>query len=213
MFAQDQFTTKARRMLTSGFFLLVFASSLSITLTLAYASLGTTPHERFITLSTVGSDMTTRSIYPSSNAFVGRGEALNWNVRVYNHMGDTEYVAIRVKLLNATQFGPEEALHLPSPVNHVYEEKRILADNATMTVPLGIILKDVSVAAGDSKITSISINGKDIEGLAVSNDNSNSFRFIIELWRYDTKFEDFVYTWPSGPESESAWNQIRIMVK
>ncbi|HJS82102.1 MAG TPA: hypothetical protein VJ742_04625, partial [Nitrososphaera sp.] len=93
-------------MLTSGLFLLVFGSCFSIMLTLAYASLGNTPQEQFITLSTSGSDMTTRTIYPSSNSFVGEGNALDWNVQLYNHMGQTEFVAVRVKVLNATQFGP-----------------------------------------------------------------------------------------------------------
>lgn len=132
---------------------------------------------------------------------------------MYNHMGETEYVSVRVKLLNSTQFGPDEERHLPSPINHIYEDRVILADNSTVTLPLAIALKEVNLAEGDSTITSVNINGKNIDGLAVSNQNSNSFRFVIELWRYDTKFEDFVYTWPSGPESESAWNQIRIQVK
>jgi hypothetical protein len=200
-------------MLTSGLFLLVFGSCFSIMLTLAYASLGNTPQEQFITLSTSGSDMTTRTIYPSSNSFVGEGYALDWNVQLYNHMGQTEFVAVRVKVLNATQFGPDEVRHLPSPVNHIYEERMVLGNNATMTLPLHITMADVERASGDSAIRSLVINGQTIDKLDISNDNSNGFRFIIELWRYDVKFENFVYSWPSGTESESTWNQIRIQVR
>jgi hypothetical protein len=200
-------------MLTSGLFLLVFGSCFSIMLTLAYASLGNTPQEQFITLSTSGSDMTTRTIYPSSNSFVGEGDALDWNVQLYNHMGQTEFVAVRVKVLNATQFGPDEVRHLPSPVNHIYEERMVLGNNATMTLPLHITMADIERASGDSAIRSLVINGQTIDKLDISNDNSNGFRFIIELWRYDVKFENFVYSWPSGTESESTWNQIRIQVR
>jgi hypothetical protein len=200
-------------MLTSGLFLLVFGSCFSIMLTMAYASLGNTPQEQFITLSTSGSDMTTRTIYPSSNSFVGEGDALDWNVQLYNHMGQTEFVAVRVKVLNATQFGPDEVRHLPSPVNHIYEERMVLGNNATMTLPLHITMADIERASGDSAIRSLVINGQTIDKLDVSNDNSNGFRFIIELWRYDVKFENFVYSWPSGTESESTWNQIRIQVR
>jgi hypothetical protein len=200
-------------MLTSGLFLLVFGSCFSIMLTLAYASLGPTTQEKFITLSTVGSDMTTRSIYPSSDSFVSRNATLNWNVNVYNHMGETEYLAIRIKLLNATQFGPDLERHLPSPVNPIYEERLILGDNATTTIPVTISLRDAVLAGADSTINSVVVNGKQIDRLNVQNENSNTFRFVIELWRYDVKFENFVFTWPSGPESESAWNQIRIQVK
>lgn len=200
-------------MLTSGLFLLVFGSCFSIMLTLAYASLGDTPQEQFITLSTSGSDMTTRTIYPSSNSFVGEGDTLDWNVQLYNHMGQTEFVAVRVKVLNATQFGPDEVRHLPSPLNHIYEERMVLGNNATITLPLHITMADVEQASGDSAIKSLVINGQAIDKLDVSNDNSNGFRFIIELWRYDVKFENFVYSWPSGTESESTWNQIRIQVR
>jgi hypothetical protein len=210
---QNGFSARARKMLTSGLFLLVFGSCFSIMLTLAYASLGPASHERFITLSTVGSDMTTRSIYPSSDSFVSRNATLNWNVNVYNHMGETEYLAIRIKLLNATQFAPDLERHLPSPVSHIYEERFILGDNATSTIPVAISLNEVLLAGGDSTIDSVVVNGKHVDRLNVQNENSNSFRFVIELWRYDVKFENFVFTWPSGPESESAWNQIRIQVK
>jgi hypothetical protein len=213
MQSPNRFSTKARKMLTSGLFLLVFGSCFSIMLTMAYASLGPTVQEKYITLSTVGSDMTTRSIYPSSDSFVSRNATLDWNVQLYNHMSETEYLAIRVKLLNATQFGPDEARHLPSPISHIYEQRLILGDNSTATLPLVINLKEVMISGADSTINAISINGKEISKLNVSNEKSSTFKFVIELWRYDVKFENFVYTWPSGPESESAWNQIRIQVK
>ena len=201
-------------MLTSGLFLLVFGSCFSIMLTVAYASLGPTPQERFITLSTTGSDMTTRSLYPATSPRVGQGDTLNWNVQTSNHMGETEYIAVRVKLLNATQLAPDEVLHLPSPADYIYEERLVLADGESSVTPLAITLKDVQVFRDSSaQMRALTINGKEIDELGVSNFNSNSFRFVIELWRYDVELEKFVYTWSSGLESESAWNQIRIALK
>lgn len=206
-------TKKMWNHLTSGFFLLVLASTLSITLTVAYAVQTPSPREQFITLATTGSDMTVRSIYPDRDPFIESGETLNWNVRIHNRMGETEYVAFRVKLLNATQFGPDDARHLPSPVRHIYEDRVVIADGASATMPLSISLGNVEVAGGKEIIRSLTINDREISGLDVSNADSKTFRFIIELWRYDSKFEDFVFSWPSGPESESTWNQIRIQVK
>ena len=201
-------------MLTSGLFLLVFGSCFSIMLTVAYASLGSTPQERFITLSTTGSDMTTRSLYPATSPRVGQGDTLNWNVQTSNHMGETEYIALRVKLLNATQLAPDEVRHMPSPADYIYEERLVLADGESSVTPLAITLKDVQVFRDSSaQMRALTINGKDIDELRVSNFNSNSFRFVIELWRYDVELENFVYTWSSGLESESAWNQIRIALK
>ncbi len=212
MLSPNAFPTKAKGMLTSGLFLLVFGSCLSIMLTVAYASLGNSPQERFITLSTTGSDLTSRTIYPASSSFVSEGETLDWMLQVSNHMGETEFVALRVKLLNETQFGPDNERHLPSPASHIYEQRLVLSNNSTLTSPLSITLKDIELGDGDSSIRSLVINGIEIDGLDVSNEDSSSFRFVIELWRYDVKFENFVYTWASGPESESAWNQIRIQV-
>jgi hypothetical protein len=182
-------------------------------LTMAYASLGSPAEERFITLSTTGSDMTTRTLYPGSTSSVGEGQTLNWKVLVENHMGETEYVAIRVKLLNATQFGPDDERHLPSPSNFIYEERMVIANNASLITPLSITLEDTEVVDGDSMIRSVVINGKDLNVPGVPNQDSSEFRFVIELWRFDVKFENFVYIWPSGSESESAWNQIRIQIK
>lgn len=129
-------------------------------------------------------------------------------------MGETEYIAIRVKLLNATQQAPDEVRHVPSPAGHIYEERLVLGEGESSVTPLAIILKDAQVLRDNSAhIRALTINGKGIDGLDVSNFNSNGFRFVLELWRYDVEQEDFVYSWSSGLESESAWNQIRIALK
>ncbi|HJS83356.1 MAG TPA: hypothetical protein VJ742_11030 [Nitrososphaera sp.] len=214
MLAPNPIHTRAKKILTSGFFLLVFGSFLSIMLTVAYASVGSKPQEQYIMLSTVGSDMTTKSIYPTSGPLVSEGDTLDWNVQLYNHMGESEYVEIRLKLLNSTQQGPDNVLHLPSPAAHIYEERIALASNETAVIPISIKIADAELARGDdTAIRSLTVNGAEITGLNVTNVKSNNFRFIIELWRHDVETESFVFTWPSGLERESAWNQIRIQVK
>lgn len=182
-------------------------------LTLAYASLGSIPQERFITLSTVGADMKTSSLYPASNAFIKMGDTLDWNVQLYNHMGEAEYVAVRVKLLNATEAGPDGLQNLPSPAGTIYEERVALAKGASATLPLAINLKDIELMKGNSAMKTLTINGVEVSGIDVANVDSDTFRFVIELWRFDVKSESFVFSWTSGLESESAWNQIRIQVK
>ena len=182
--------------------------------TVAYASIGSRPQEQYIMLSTVGSDMTTKSIYPTSGPFVSEGDTLSWNVQLYNHMGESEYVEIRLKLLNSTQQGPDNVQHVPSPVPLIYEERIALASNATAVIPISINITDAEATQGGATaIRALTVNGAEISGLNVTNDKSNNFRFIIELWRHDVETESFVYTWPSGLERESAWNQIRIQVK
>ncbi|MGI0035627.1 MAG: hypothetical protein ACRD98_07155 [Nitrososphaera sp.] len=213
MLVPSPFSTRARKMLTSGLFLLVFGSCFSILLTLAYASLGAIPQDNFLTLSTLGSDMSAANYYPGEGTFVTKGDTLNWNSRVYNHMGEPEYVEIRLKLLNDTQFGPDDKLRLPSPSDRIYEERHMVADEATLTMPIAIMIKDVATADGSTVIRTVVVNGKEVTNLNVANEQGGDFRFIVELWRYDVRVENFVFAWPSGPDTGSAWNQIRIQVK
>ncbi|MGH9879590.1 MAG: hypothetical protein ACRD5H_18330 [Nitrososphaerales archaeon] len=213
MLVPSPFSTRARKMLTSGLFLLVFGSCFSILLTLAYASLGPKPQDDFLTLSTLGSDMSAAKYYPGEGSFVSDGDTLNWNVRVYNHMGEPEYVAIRLKLLNETQLGPDDELRLPSPSDPIYEERRIVGNEDTLTMPLAITIEDVATSSTSSVIRTVLVNGKAVTNLNVGNEQSSDFRFIVELWRYDITAENFVFTWPSGPDTGSAWNQIRIQLR
>jgi hypothetical protein len=157
--------------------------------------------------------MSANDYYPSAEGlFVSEGQALNWSVRVYNHMGEPEYVAVRIKLLNATQVVPDDVSLSPSPIAHLYEETQLVADGSTWTMPLNITMKDFDISAGDSIIRTISINGKDVH-LNATNTKETTFRFIIELWRYDQEFENFLFTWPSRSEISTAWNQILIKVR
>ncbi len=213
MLVPSPFSTRARKMLTSGLFLLVFGSCFSILLTLAYANLEPKPQDDFLTLSTLGKDMSAANYYPGEGASVTKGDTLNWNARVYNHMGEPEYIAIRLKILNSTQFGPDDKLRLPSPSDPIYEEKRMVANEETITFPLAITIKDFATSSGSIALRTVVVNGEEITNLNIANEQGGDFRVIVELWRHDVRVDNFVFTWPSGPDTGSAWNQIRIQVK
>jgi hypothetical protein len=194
-------------------FILVFASTFAIFLTLAYANLDDAHGERFLTLSTLGMNYGASEYYPREGGFVMENETLDWNVQVYNHMGGSEYVALRIKLLNATQQGPDDRLHLSSPVGHLYESRHLVPDDATWTMPVSITIKELEIQGGKATINRIVINGEEIPDLKVSNEKEREFRFVIELWRHDADSGNFIFTWPSGQESGSAWNQIQIRAR
>ncbi len=200
-------------MLTSSLFILVFASTFAIFLTLAYANLDDAPGDRFLTLSTLGRNDAASEYYPREGGFVMENETLDWNVQVYNHMGGSEYVAIRIKLLNATQQGPDARLHLSSPADHIYEARHLVPDDSTWTMPVSITIKELEIQGGNATIDTVVINGEEITGLKVSNEKERDFRFVIELWRHDVDSGNFIFTWPSGQESGSAWNQIQITAR
>lgn len=213
MFFQDRPSAKIKGTLTSSLFILVFASTFAIFLTLAYANLDDAPGDRFLTLSTLGRNLAASEYYPREGGFVMENETLDWNVQVYNHMGGSEYVAIRIKLLNATQQGPDDRMHLSSPVDHLYEARHLVPDDATWTMPVSITIKELEISGGNATINAIVINGEEITDLKVSNGKERDFRFVIELWRHDVDSGNFIFTWPSGQESGSAWNQIQIRAR
>jgi len=213
LFFQDRPSAKIKGTLTSSLFVLVFASTFAIFLTLAYANLDDAPGDRFLTLSTLGRNLAASEYYPREGGFVMENETLDWNVQVYNHMGGSEYVAIRIKLLNATQQGPDDRMHLSSPVDHLYEARHLVPDDATWTMPVSITIKELEISGGNATINAIVINGEEITDLKVSNGKERDFRFVIELWRHDVDSGNFIFTWPSGQESGSAWNQIQIRAR
>jgi uncharacterized protein YciU (UPF0263 family) len=200
-------------MLTSGLFIMVFASTFAIFLTLAYANLDDAPRDRFLTLSTLGKNNAAAEYYPREGGFVMANETLDWNVQVYNHMGGSEYVAVRIKLVNATQQGPDDRLHVATQVDHLYEARHLVPDGSTWTMPVSITLKELEIHGGNATINTIVVNGEEITDLKISNEKERDFRFVIELWRRDLDSGNFIFTWPSGQESGSAWNQIQIRVR
>lgn len=200
------FASRTSKILTSRHFILLFGSVLAVLFTLTYSSLDAAPQSQFFTISTLGSE-SAASYYPNDNVVLSQGDSVKWNVQVYNHMGGAEYVSVRVKLLAPSQYGPDDNLHLPSPTVTLYEERHMVANNSTWTMPLDLAITGFDQAS--STITSASMNGKKVENLNIS--SNGGIRVIIELWRYDAEFQNFVFTWPSGADKiGSTWNQIWI---
>lgn len=130
-------------------------------------------------------------------------------------MGTPEYIAIRIKVAGDAKAVPDDSLNLPSPLTEVYEERHVLANNATITVPLAVSMVDAGADGTSARINAVSVNGQQTNDLNITSGDGDRFRVIIELWRYDTETRDFVFGWPSGTESgsETAWNQIWITLR
>lgn len=200
--------------LTSRSFILILVSSLAITMTVTYAILEPRPREEFLTINTLGSDMTAGNYYPEGNPIIGENDQMTWYVKVYNNMESSEYLATRIKLLNATQISPDVRLHSPSPENYLYEEKSLVASGSTWTFQLVWSMTDIERSQGHLTIKAVQINGIDIDGLDIYNVRDDDFRVVLELWKYDEESEEFVFEWStSNSESKSAWNQIWLKIQ
>ncbi len=202
-----------RKLLSSKAFLFLFASFLAISLSVAYVASESIPHERFLSISTLDSDMRTEKYYPEGSYAIKTGDNIDWYVRVYNNMGDPEYLSVRMKLLTSTDASPDDTSHKPSPEKHVFETRRLLMNNATWVIPLNWKITHVDSEDDYTVIKGLEVNDFQIEDLDFRNMNGGDFRIVLELWRYDTEAGDFVFAWTSGPDKRMAWNQIWFNVK
>ncbi|GBC72898.1 hypothetical protein HRbin04_00293 [archaeon HR04] len=204
--------------LRSRQFLIMLAVLIAVSMSIAYVASVPRDYERFMSLSTLGRGMMASDYYPSNTPNIGLGDEVLWHIQVYNRMGSAEYIAIRVKLLNADMPIPDDNMHTPSPVDHVYEMRQVVAHDSTITMPLRWSIVTVTEESSDDGgryvvIKEMLINGERISTDVKSKDGKD-FRLVMELWRYNPESRVFEFSWlDSMNERRSVWNQIWFNVR
>ena len=110
--------SQSSHVLASRAFLLFFASLLMISISIAYVASEPRPQERFLSISTLGSNMILKDYYPTGSSTIDVDDNVNWYLNVYNRMGEVEYLSVRIKLLNATQATPESDMAVITEVTN-----------------------------------------------------------------------------------------------
>ncbi len=206
------------RPLRSREFLIILAVLVAISMSVAYVVSVPRDYERFMSLSTLGKEMMASDYYPSNTPDISSGDKILWHIQVYNRMGSAEYIAIRVKLLNAEMPIPDDNTHDPSPLQHIYEVRQVVANDSTITIPLEWSIATVARESGEDgsmyvTVKELVINGERVSADVKSKDGKN-FRLIMELWRYNPASKVFEFSWLDRMnERRSAWNQIWFNVK
>ena len=161
--------------------------------------------EPFFTISVLGVDSKISNYFPDNNQNIETGNEIKWSIYLYNHMGESKYISVRIKLLNSTMIAPNATISKPSPYLPIYEFRRILLHNETYIYPLEWSILKVIDNNNSIIIKNIIINEEIVEANAIS--INGNFRFVIELWMWDTNTRDFIFGWRDnyiyGP-----WNQI-----
>ena len=171
---------------------------------LAYMKIG---EEQFFALAVLGEEGMVEKYYPDDDPNIEVGEEIHWSLYLYNHMGETQYVAVRVKLLNSTMAAPNSTSCSPSPAQVFYEVRRVLFDNETWLHPFSWSIENVGPVGNFLNIELLSVNDENIETNFISKDGNNIL-IVLELWVYDESLNDFQFGWSSGDELRCAWNQI-----
>ena len=145
--------------------------------------------------------------YPGDDPLIEVGEEVGWTLYLYNRMGEAQYVAVRVKLLNSTMSAPNSTSAIPSSAPVVYEVRRVLLNNETWLFPFFWAVLNVEQVGDFLEVRSLYLNGEvtDTHTFAMQ---GLDFRVIIELWVYDKDLGNFRFGWVNGDDVRYAWNQI-----
>lgn len=174
----------------------------------AYVFLNPAPSEQFFAFWILGGNGLAEDYYPNNNSTLVVGEPVNWTLGVYNHMGDLQYVVVRVKLLNSTLASPDELTGTPSPTPEIFEFSRILVDNETWSIPLLWKITTLTQHGQDLVLSQMSIDQVTISGNLCSAASGNNFRLVMELWFYDPSSGNLAFSWSSASGKHSVWTQI-----
>ena len=163
--------------------------------------------EKYFALAVLGEEGMAEKYYPDDDPDIGVGEDVTWTLYVYNHMGEAQYVAVRMKLLNSTTPTANSTSCVPSPAPMVYEIKDVLLNNETRLYPFTWSIEEAGRFGDFVGINRLSLNYDLVEADVYSMDGYN-FRLVFELWVFDEKLDDFRFGWSCGDESRCVWNQL-----
>jgi hypothetical protein len=153
--------------------------------------------ERFIELGLLGKDKRAEGYFANDNPALNVGTQVNWYLYLHNQMTNSQFIQIKVKLLNSTMQATNNTTHQPSPVASVVEIPELLTVNSTQLIPVTWSIANAIPQDGSIVIKSVTINGQtvDIEVPAISN---SSFNIVFELWVYDQSSQTYQFGWESG---------------
>jgi len=182
--------------------ILIFAACAPVIMTLVPSK-----EEPFMALAVLGEEGMAESYYPDDDLKIEVGEEVHWTLYLNNHMGEAQYVSLRVKLLSSTMSAPNSTTCSQSHAPVVYEVRRVLLDNETWLYPFSWSIKDIESAVDFRQIELFSVNDNLIQTSVFAEDGYN-FRIIIELWVYDESLNEFQFGWSCGDKLRCSWNQI-----
>jgi len=161
----------------------------------------------FSIIAVLGEEGKIGRYFPEDNPNIGVGDVMNWTLYLYNHMGETQYFVVKIKLLNSSMLAPNSTIQVPSPAPVVFEIRRFLSYNETWIHHLDWSILNITRVGSSTRVESVMINDK-IAHFNVQATNGNNFRMVLELWVYDVQSEKLDFGWKSSEESYGPWNQI-----
>jgi len=192
-------------------FYFIIASIVSILgLTIPFVISFIPKHEDvFLSVAILSNDNESFQYYTGEEPVINIEKEVDWRIQVENHMGEIQYVSLRVKMSNSTDEIPDinACEPLSSPV--IFQLQKIVLNNENWIIPFSWIVDRYNHSNNNYKL---SINDQ-YSDVYISLEDKLSARFIFELWVYDVKNDDFLFAYKSGDEYRCVWNQMWFRIK
>jgi hypothetical protein len=164
-------------------------------------------HDPYLALTLLNSDMKIGNYF--ANNTISEQDNSAWYLDVQNGMDKTEYVAVKIKLLNSTQLSPDDMTNSPSPERELVEYRQALSPYSHWQKPLNWTVLSMTKVDNDTTINKMKINDQIIDNLDIHAVEGKDFRIVIELWKYENDTGDFAFSWhDNSGEIRSVWNQV-----
>jgi len=188
----------------------VFIAATMVSAGIAYLSVAPHKSEGFFLLYALGEGKMLEHYFPNGNSTIKPGVTIQWYLRVVNIMGSAQYVAVKVKLGNATTQRPNQINATPAPMPALTEFHRILVNNETWEIPFAWKVTRIRDDADGMQIA-LDVNGLQVEP-TVCAARGNDFRMIFELWTLRPGDDRISFGSMSGDQRQIRWLQLRFNV-
>jgi uncharacterized membrane protein len=166
--------------------------------------------EWFFELGLLGKNKTADAYFSNENSIAEVGALNTWFIYVYNHMGTTQNVSIKSKLLNSSMKLPDDQTHQPSNVTTLEDFPVSLSANETVLIPFFWNIVEAERQNNSTIIDGIMINNNLFE-VQISDSNS-TFTIIFELWVENSNGQ-YSFEWDSrnGVSSASIYMGFKVL--
>jgi len=186
----------------------VFITLLIICEMVAYVATTPRPSEQFFQLYVLGANHMAADYYPNNNTDIHAGEPITWYLGVTDNMGTVQLVSIRVKTSNETIKPPDDQKAIESPAPVLTELTRFIQDNETWETPFVWSISDAVSSGNSTRVLTVEINNGTYQVQDWSASRGHNFRFIFELWTWQTEGNAFEFGWTTNSERRVAWLQV-----
>ena len=159
--------------------------------------------ERFFELGLLGKDKMAKGYYLDDNYSVKLSSQVDWFIYVTNHIGSSQNVVVKVKLVNSTVNLPNDLDNQPCPFNSIAEFPLSMSVNDSLIIPFSWIIVEAISQNNSTTIKQLTVNDQTV-AVNVSDFPEAFFRMVFELWVYNESLQTYEFGWKSEKGLSSA---------